>query len=226
LVIVVIGNSSNSCSSQHHQQYLSSPSLSSSEQLSSSSPLPPPKFKTAYADIEDKRRRILTFDIEKIDSCCINLTTEDFVCIVGSGGERKYANTLLMRLCIRALMSKRHGGFESTNVIFVDAGGGSCSDVYQCVNFARQYGLDIKKVLQSIMVTREFTIYQLADLIIHQLPRIIQQLNNAKVTMIADLLNLFTCDPNIDCNEAISLVKQIINSIRKTLDNILVVVSF
>jgi hypothetical protein len=222
------GNSSNSCSSQHHQQYLSSPSLSSSsssEQLSSSPP--PPKFKTAYDDIEDKRRRILTFDIEKIDSCCINLTTEDFVCIVGSGGERKYANTLLMRLCVRALISKRHGGFESTNVIFVDAGGGSCLDVYLCVNFARQYGLDIKKVLQSVMVTRAFTIYQLADLIIYQLPRIIQQFNDKViVVVIADLLSLFTLDPNIDLDEAISLIKEIINSIRKTLDNTLVVVSF
>jgi hypothetical protein len=44
-------------------------------------------------------------------------------------------------------MSKRQGGFESTNVIFIDAGNNS--DVfYQCVNFARQYGLDIKKVLE------------------------------------------------------------------------------
>jgi hypothetical protein len=220
------GNSSNSWSSQHHQQYyLSLPLLSSSsssEQLSSSSP-PPPKFKTAYADIEDKRRRILTFDIEKIDSCCINLTTEDFVCIVGSGDERKDGNTLLMRLCIRALMSKRQGGFESTNVIFVDAGGNN-SDVYLCVNFARQYGLDIKKVLQSIMVTRAFTIYQLANLIIYELPRAIQQFNT-KVVVITDLPNLFTQDPSVDQDEAISLIKEITNSI-KTLDNTLVVVSF
>jgi hypothetical protein len=121
------GNSSNNHRNQHHQ-YLSSPSSSSSslEQLSSSPPLSPPKFKTAYADIEDKTR-ILTFDIEKIDSCCsINLTTEDFVCIVGSGGKRKYVNTLLMRLCVRALISKRQqgGGFEeSIKVIFIDAGG-------------------------------------------------------------------------------------------------------
>jgi hypothetical protein len=49
-------------------------------------------------------------------------------------------------------------------VIFIDAGGGKSSDIYQCVNLARQYyGLDIKKVLQSIVVTRAFTIYQLAD---------------------------------------------------------------
>jgi hypothetical protein len=47
------------------------------------------------------------------------------------------------------------------------------------------------------------------------------------IMVIADLLNLFTQqDPNIDHDEAISLIKEIINSIRKTLDNILVVVSF
>jgi hypothetical protein len=55
---------------QQQQQHLSSASLL-------------PKFKTAYSDIEDKRKgRTLTFDIEKIDSCCISLTTEDCFCIV------------------------------------------------------------------------------------------------------------------------------------------------
>ena len=154
----------------------------------------------------------------------ISLTTEDCVCIVGS--ERKYTNAILMRLCVRALMSKRQGGFESTNVIFIDAGNNS--DVfYQCVNFARQYGLDIKKVLQSIMITRPFTIYQLADLIIYQLSRVVQQFNT-KVIVISDLLNMFTQehDPNIDHNEAIFLIKEIMNSIKNTLENTLIVVSF
>ena len=49
-------------------------------------------------------------------------------------------------------------------IIFIDAGGGKSSDIYQCENLARQYyGLNIKKVLQSMVVTRAFTIYQLAD---------------------------------------------------------------
>jgi len=202
----------------HSTKQLHISSSPSYEQLSSSLL---PKFQTAYADIEGRRRRILTFDIEKIDSCCINLTIEDCVCIIG---KREYTNAILIRLCVRALMSKRQGGFESTNVIFIDAGG-KHSDVYQCVNFARQYGLDIKKILQSILVTRAFTIYQLADLLINELPRIIRRFN-VKVIMIADLLNLFTNDPNIDHNEAVSLIKEIINSIRKTLDNVLVIVSF
>jgi hypothetical protein len=63
-----------------------------------------PKFKTAYSDIEDRRKRILTFNIEKIDSS-ITLSTADYLCIVGE--ERKYTNSILMRLCVRALMSKR-----------------------------------------------------------------------------------------------------------------------
>jgi hypothetical protein len=134
-----------------------------------------------------------------------------------------------MRLCVHALIPKRQGGFESTNVIFIDAGGGNNSDVYQCVNFARQYGLNIKKVLQSIMITRAFTIYQLADLIIYQLPRIVQQFNTKViVVVISDLLNMFTQqhDPNIDYKEAIFLIRGIINSIKNTLENILVVVFF
>jgi hypothetical protein len=82
------------------------------QKLSSSSGLGYPKFQTAYVDIEDRiKRRILTFDIEKIDSCCISLTTEDCFCIVGD--EREYVNAILIRLCVSTLMSKRQGGFES-----------------------------------------------------------------------------------------------------------------
>jgi hypothetical protein len=48
-------------------------------------------------------------------------------------------------------------------------------DIYQYVSFARQYGLDIKKFLQTIVVSRMFTIYQLANTIIYELPKIIIQ---------------------------------------------------
>jgi hypothetical protein len=44
--------------------------------------------------------------------------------------------------------------------------------------------------------------------------------------VIADLLDLFTQNPNIDRKEGISLLKEIVNSIKKTLESNLVVVSF
>jgi hypothetical protein len=224
-----------SSSNGHYQQEQYFSWSSSSEQLSLLL-----KFKTAYADIEDRRkRRILSFDIEKIDSS-ISLSTANCLCIVDSERERKYANALLMRLCVRAsllstMMSKKEQSElleeeeYAKKVIFIDAGGGkSSSNIYQCVYFARQYGLDIKKVLRNIMVTRAFTIYQLADLIIYQLPKFIHQQFNGKVIVvfIANLLDLFTQNPNIDRKEGISLLKEIVNSIKKTLESNLVVVSF
>jgi hypothetical protein len=44
--------------------------------------------------------------------------------------------------------------------------------------------------------------------------------------VIADMLDLFTQNPNIDRKEGISLLKEIVNSIKKTLESNLVVVSF
>jgi hypothetical protein len=206
---------------QQQQQHLSSSLLlrRTSEEILF------PKFQTAYYDIED-RRRILTLDIEKIDSS-ITLTTADCVCIIG---EARCANAILMRLCVRALIIKRQRKLlEFAKVIFIDAGGknNSSDSFYRCVNFARQYGLDIKKVLQSIVISRAFTIYQLADLIIYELPRVIQQLE-AKVILISDLLNMFVCDPQIKIEEGERMIKEIIDSLRKistTTNNTLIVVS-
>jgi len=123
-------------------------------------------------------------------------------------------------------MSNRQGGFNSSKVIFVDAG--NTSDVYQCVNFARQYGLNIKKVLQSIVVSRSFTIYQLSNTIINELPNVIEQFSGAKVIIISELLSMFVNDPQVQIREAESLIRQIINAVRKlcTYNNILCVISF
>jgi hypothetical protein len=207
---------------EEEQQHLSSSSLllrRTSEEILF------PKFQTAYYYIEDRKRRI-TLDIEEIDSS-ITLTTEDCVGIIG---EARYANTILIRLCVRALILKRKSELLefAKKVIFIDAGGknNSSDSFYRCVNFARQYGLDIKKVLQSIVVSRAFTIYQLADLVIYELPRVIQQLE-AKVILISDLLNMFVCDPQIKIEEGERMIKEIINSLRKisTTNSTLIVVS-
>ena len=41
--------------------------------------------------------------------------------------------------------------------------------IYQCVDFARQYGLDVKDMLRRIVVSRAFTVYQLVALITKEL---------------------------------------------------------
>jgi hypothetical protein len=90
-------------------------------------------------------------------------------------------------------MSRRHGGFDSPSIIFIDAG--NCSDIYQCMNFARQYGLDTEKVLNGIIVSRPFNIHQLAGLLIDELdPAIVMQRFGAKLIVISDLLKTLTKD--------------------------------
>jgi exopolysaccharide biosynthesis predicted pyruvyltransferase EpsI len=67
--------------------------------------------------------------------------------------------------------------FHTSNVILVDVG--NCCDFYQYINFARQYYRRdvISRVLSNTIVTRPFTVYQLTDIVINQLPKVIQQYN-------------------------------------------------
>jgi hypothetical protein len=168
------------------------------------------KFQSAYDEFIEK----FTFDIEALDSLALlNLKTGDTLGIIGnSSNNRKYTNILITRLSIRALLSKRQGGVGSPYVITVDAG--NSLDFYQYVNFARQYNLNIKKILQRIIISRAFTVYQLADLIINELHKVIKQFDT-RLVIISDLLDMFTHDPSVDRKEGIYLIKEIVSAIRK-----------
>jgi hypothetical protein len=80
-----------------------------------------------------------------------------------------------------------------------------------------------------MVVSRSFTIYQLANTIINELPKklIIQQFCNAKVIVIGDLLSMFTNDLQVRIKEKESLLIQIINAIIKMslYNNLLFVIS-
>ena len=106
---------------------------------------------------------------------------------------------MIDRLCVRSLLPRRHGGIEQgyTKIIAID--GGNCTNVYQFVRIARQDGLEVNKALQNIVVSRMSTIYQLAHLIIEELPKIIQRFSSRnKIIVICGLLHLFVSDPHID----------------------------
>jgi hypothetical protein len=195
----------------------------------------PIKIQTAYDILQPYK---LSFDIPQIDKC-LNLTDRaggtSSLCITNSsvrdGGssswQQRHVNDILVtRLCVRALLSRRQGGFESPAIIFIDAG--NCSDIYQCVNFARQYGLDIQKVMDSIIVSRPFNIYQLAGLLIDELdPAVVKERFGAKLVVISDLLKMFTPqqDSQIEPDESLWLVKEIARSLRRLTGHVLLVVS-
>ena len=186
-------------------------------------------FETAY-DIQHRSTK-LAFDIAEIDSL-LDLPDRGggSICVASSRKSRDrgrwHANTLITRLCVRALMSRRHGGFGSASVIFIDAG--NCSDIYQCVNFARQYGLDIQKVLDSIMVSRPFTIHQLAGLLLYELESAAIHRFGAKLVVVSDMLKMFSqeaSDPQLDHDEAQWLLREIAKSLQRISSQALVVIS-
>jgi hypothetical protein len=180
------------------------------------------EFQNAYRQIQDLNISF-AFDIKKIDSL-LNLQATGTLCIVG---EQKYTQILIDRLCVHSMLPRRHGGIGSdySKTIAIDSG--NCTNVYQLVDFARQYGLEVKKVLQSIVVSRVFTIYQLSDLIIHELPKIIEKLSpKNKLVVVYGLLHLFVFDPHIDKADAKWLLKEIARSLRKLSKDRLVIVSF
>lgn len=156
----------------------------------------------------------LTLDIAKIDPALHFFSLHQKVALVGYDVQK-----LIERMIVRAQLPHKYGGLDSS-VILIDAG--NSSDPYLCVNFARQYGLDVKKTLSKIISARAFTIYQLESLILH-LPNVIKKYN-AKCVVISDLLEMFVNDPYLDKNGAQRLLGSILQSISK-LDECLVVVS-
>ena len=138
-----------------------------------------PKFKTAL-----EYRDRFTFGHEKLDSI-LELHLDD---MIGIFGETRYSNTLVTRLVVRSLLPRKHGGVDAKNVIVIDADNSSSPYLY--VDFARRYGMHYKSVLHKVLVSRQFTIYQLANTIIYDLPKRIQ-LHKPKLIVITGLLDQF-----------------------------------
>ncbi len=163
------------------------------------------RFKTAY-DYLNK----ITFTINGMN---IDLLVGDIVSIIGIS---RVTNLILTRICVSSLLPKRHGGLckrnLNSNVFILDAG--NSTDVYQFVDFMKQYGLDIKKTLQKIIVSRVFTIYQLIHFLVYELSRIIYKYN-INLVVIPDLLEMFVQDPQLHMKEAKSLIREIAAALRK-----------
>jgi hypothetical protein len=157
----------------------------------------------------------LTFDIDKIDSILHFLTINQKICITGTQTQK-----LVERLCVRAQLPCRYGGLDS-KVLLID--GANSSDLYQCVDFAQQYGLDAKKILSGIISCRTFTVYQLANLIVYHLDNAIKQYK-VRILVITHLLHFFTNDPYLNPHEMQQILQAVLESLKK-IENCLVVVS-
>jgi Rad51 len=212
-----------SCGSDLQEQTITIESALTKQQqrihsFSPASHLLPITFERAF-DLQPPQK--LTFDIPQID-LSLDFADRGATCVTSSRDDGWHTNTLVTRACVRALMSRRQGSFESPSVIFIDAG--NCSDIYECVDFARQYGLDIDKILNSIIVSRPFTIHQLTGLIVHSLQPAMKHYS-AKLVVVSDVLSMFIKDPRIDLDEAGWLIKEIARTLKRLSAQAMIIVS-
>jgi Rad51 len=155
----------------------------------------------------------LTLGIEKLDSILHFLTLQQKICVAGT-----HTQNLVERLCVRAQLPHQYGGIN-TKVLLID--GANSSDLYQCVDFARQYGLDVKKILNGIISSRTFTIYQLANLITQELENAIKHFD-VKLVVITNPLH-YANDPYLDHTEMERIVHEMILSLEKIKDCLVIV---
>jgi hypothetical protein len=78
--------------------------------------------------------------------------------------------------------------------------------------------------LKRVIVTRPFTIYQLANLVTYELPNVVRKFDT-KIIIISDILRMFLEDPQVRVGESRRLVKEITTSIRQLSTNTLVIVN-
>src|SRR6476620_3329145 len=151
--------------------------------------LEPPKFKTAL-----EYRDRFTFGIDKLDSK-LQLHLDE---VIGIFGDTRYTNTLATRLVVRSLLPRNHGGVDGGNVIVIDADNSSSPYLY--VDIAREHGMHCRNVLHKVLVSRQFTIYQLAHTIIYDLAKRMK-LHKSKIIVISGLLDQFYQDPYVNIAE-------------------------
>jgi len=155
----------------------------------------------------------LTLDISKLDSILHFFTLDQKICVAGN-----HTQKLVERLCVRAQLPRQYGGLD-TKVLLID--GANSSDIYQCVDFARQYGLDVKKVLNGIISSRTFTVYQLANLVTQELENAIKHFD-VKLVVITNPLH-YANDPYLDHTEMERIVHEMISSLEKIKDCLVLV---
>jgi Rad51 len=172
-----------------------------------------PKFKTAL-----EYRNRLTFGMEKLDSI-LDLHLED---MIGIFGETRYTNALVTRLIVRSLMPHKHGGFDAEKVIVIDLD--NSSNLHLSVDFARYYGMDLNRVIENVLVSRQFKNYQLINAIHYELPKRVQ-IHKPKVIVISGLVDQFLQEPNIDIDEFQSLTIQIVTALHKIKDVLIILTS-
>lgn len=147
--------------------------------------------------------KILTTGIAKLDKL-VHLTTGQLIVFQGY----PFSKSLAESLCVRAQLDHPIG--LGSDVIFID--GGNCFDAYAVSEYAIEHRIDPKLALSRIHVSRAFTYFQLASLLIEKLPSALMRYNST-FAIVSNITELFE-DPEIkDKQEAYRIFQRMLRSL-------------
>jgi hypothetical protein len=144
---------------------------------------------------------LLSLNIRNIDQLFSGFAAGDFALIHGSHAVLSLASLL----CIRAQLPPQLGGLGSS-VVFID--GANTFRLYEITRLARLHQIDPKQALDRIYISRAFTAYQMASLILQKLEDAVKTYSS-KLIIVSDIAAMFL-DKDVDDEEAKRIYSQVI----------------
>ena len=185
------------------------------------------QFVNAFDKLQEQRRKL--FNMPEIDNL-LNYLDKKNICIVNR--ESKNANnnnflySLFAQFCFEFyFFSKNNTCNKKNKTILIDAGNGNnLGYIHQnLINQSIKKAFKINKVLDNIIVVRAFTFYQLANIIINEIPKLINKIDYQIEIIVIDLLDtLFKT--NRKNNNKYNLKRDFdenANLLNETLDNLI-----
>jgi hypothetical protein len=126
---------------------------------------------------------LFSLNMPGVDEVFPGFAPGDFAVLYGSSS----VTSLTSLLCVRAQLPAQLGGLGS-NVVFID--GGNTFRLYSIARLAQLHQLNPRQVLGHIFISRAFTAYQLASLIMEKLEETIKTYN-AKLAVVSDIAGFF-----------------------------------
>jgi hypothetical protein len=153
---------------------------------------------TATTNAKKSTKLSLSFGDNYLDELCDGTHSGQLTVLYGD----KIWQPIVERLCVRAQLQNETGNLNAESV-FVD--GGNTFDIYHVSNYAAALRQDRDEVLRAIHISRAFTCYQLVNLIVEKLPKLIREQSKIGTVVVSNLLDLFM-DSEIELNEAKHIV--------------------
>jgi hypothetical protein len=141
------------------------------------------KFISAYEELIDNNRKL--FNIPPIDNFFYFQDKKNISIINRCESTQHLLYHLVTRLCIGH--SKDN---EKNKTVLIDAGGNNLGYLYtNLTKMLVKEKLNANKILNNIMLSRAFTLHQLANILINELPILIQKINCKMQIIVLDIFD-------------------------------------